>query len=560
MQRDPVARLLVADLDRDGDQDILLASTIGIHLLRNDGGNAHLGMRVELSALGMGSGKNNTFGIGSKLEIRAGELYQTRVVTAPVTHFGLGVHFKADVLRVQWPNGVPQTIYFPGTDQDVLEAQQLKGSCAFLYTWDGTHFRFVTDLMWRSALGMPLGIMGGKGGTGGNAYAAAGASREYVRIPGDALKSRNGRYVLQVTEELWETAYLDQLRLLVVDHPDSAQVFVDERFPPPSRTSGLRLYETVRHRAPLSAVDERGQDVLEDLREHDDRYVSSLTPQRYQGLTEPHALLLDLDRDAGQPGTVLVLRGWIFPSDASINVAVSQQHRVNAEPPVLEVRDTQGKWVSRGSIGFPSGKDKTMVIDLAGIFPTRDHHIRLRTNMQIYWDQAFVALNAEAAVRTLTVAPTSGDLHFRGFSRMYRRGGRYGPHWFDYDSVTKKSPWRSITGAATRFGDVRPLLDRSDDQYVIMVPGDETTVEFDAPAPPPAGWTRDFLLYSDGWIKDSDLNTAHGTTIEPLPYHAIASYPYVPGDAYPSDSARARYQREYNTRIIKRTRGAREER
>jgi hypothetical protein len=128
--------------------------------------------------------------------------------------------------------------------------------------------------------------------------------------------------------------------------------------------------------------------------------------------------------------------------------------------------------------------------------------------------------------------------------------------------VTTTSPWRPITGAATRFGDVLPLLNRSDDQYVIMVPGDETTIQFAALPAPPSGWTRTFFLYSDGWIKDSDLNTAHGTTIEPLPYHAIMSYPYGPRDAYPADSARVRYQREYNTRLIKRSppRGAREER
>ena len=160
-----------------------------------------------------------------------------------------------------------------------------------------------------------------------------------------------------------------------------------------------------------------------------------------------------------------------------------------------------------------------------------------------------------------TLSPTSGDLHYRGFSRMYRRGGRYGPHWFDYDSVAKESPWRTITGAATRFGDVQPLLERSDDQYVIMVPGDEVTVQFDAPAAaPPAGWTRDFILYSDGWIKDSDLNTADGTSIGPLPFHAIRSYPYAAGDAYPTDTARQRYEREYNTRVIKKNRGAPEER
>jgi len=299
------------------------------------------------------------------------------------------------------------------------------------------------------------------------------------------------------------------------------------------------------------------------LREHDDRYVSNLTPQRYQGLTEPHELILDLDANAGRPGTFLFLRGWIYPSDASINIALSQQHEVRPEPPVLEVRDARGRWVSRGSVGFPSGKDKTIVVDLSGIFPTADHHVRLRTNLQVYWNQAFVAddLNGggrggqestAAVARVTTLAPVSGDLHFRGFSRMYRRGGRYGPHWFAYDDVTTESPWRPITGAATRFGDVRPLLDRADDEYVVMVPGDEVAVEFDAPADAlPPGWTRTFLLYSDGWIKDSDLNTADGTTIDPLPYHAIKSYPYASGDAYPADSARQRYLREYNTRIIK---------
>ena len=553
-----IGPVLVSDLDGDGDPDILLGTSHGARFLRNDGGNTHLGMRIQLTALRSGSSKNNTFGIGSTVEVRAGELYQTRVVTDRLTQIGLGTHLKADVLRVQWPNGVPQTIYFPGTDADVLELQQLKGSCAFLYTWDGKQFRFVTDIMWQSALGMPVGIMGaGSREQGaGMAYAPAGASLEYVRIPGEALKPQNGRYVIQVTEELWETAYLDQLRLLAVDHPDSVDVFVDERFPP-MRGPALRLFQVVQRRAPLSAVNERGIDVLDALRENDYHYVSDLTPLKYQGLTEPHALVLELDERAGEPGTHLFLRGWIFPSDASINVALSQQHTLKSEMPVIEVRDARGQWVSRGMIGFPAGKDKTMVLDLGGIFPTKDHQIRVRTSMQVYWDQAFVAEGAGsgeqgAENRVTTLTPQSADLHYRGFSRMYRRGGRYGPHWFAYEDVTKESPWRPITGAATRFGDVRPLLDESDDRYIVMLPGDEATVQFDAAAakqpPPTAGWTRTFFLYSDGWIKDSDLNTAYGTTVEPLPYHAIKSYPYGPGDGYPADSARQRYLREYNTR------------
>ncbi len=544
--------ITVSDVDGDGDQDLFVADSAGVHLLRNDGGNANLAMQVQLFALRTGSGKNNNFGIGATIEMRAGEIYQTRVATGRVTHFGLGPHLKADVLRVQWPNGVPQTTYFPGTDQDVLELEQLKGSCAFLYTWDGKRYRFVTDVMWRSALGMPLGIMGGSRSA---TYAPAGASQEYLRIPGDALQPRHGRYSLQVTEELWETAYLDEIRLLAVDHPDSVEIFVDERFVPPGPVR-LRLFQAVRPRPPVSAIDDRGEDVLAALRERDDVYVSNLTPTHYQGLVEPHDLVLDLGEDAGRAGTFLFLRGWIYPTDASINVAVSQQTRVRTQMPSLEVRDAQGRWTTAiPSIGFPSGKDKTIVIGLAGKFPTKDHHVRIRTNMQIYWDHAFTSRDAPASpVHIAPLQPASADLHFRGFSRMYRRGGRYGPHWFAYEDVSKDSPWRPIEGAFTRFGDVLPLLRSADDMYAIMAPGDEVTVEFDAASAstPPPGWRRTFLLYSDGWIKDADLNTAFGNTVEPLPFHAIEAYPYAPGESYPTESVHQRYRREYNTRLGKR--------
>ena len=542
--------IVVADVDDDGDEDLVLTDATGApRLLRNDQGNANLAVNVELKGLRDGSGKNNAFGIGARVELRAGEIYQTRVATGRRTHFGLGPHLKADVVQVEWPNGLPQTIYFPGTDQDVVENETLKGSCAFAYTWDGKRFRFVTDAMWRSALGMPLGLMGGS-----SAFAPAGASQEYVRIPGDALQPRDGKYVMQLTEELWETAYADEVRLIAVDHPDSVDVFVDERFVPPGPVE-LKLFHVGTRSAPLSAVDDHGLDVLPALRDVDDVYVSNFTPTRYQGVVEPHDLVLDLGHTAGKADARLFLRGWIYPTDASINVALAQQPSIPMLPLSLETRDANGKWhVVVPNLGFPSGKDKTMVIDLAGKFPTTDHHVRLRTSMQIYWDQAFVAPSpSRRDVKLTTLAPVSADLHERGFSRMYRKGGRYGPYWFAYEDVTKESPWRPIDGAFTRFGDVLPLLRGADDMYIVMKPGDETTIQFDASSASnlPKGWTRDFLLYTDGWIKDSDLNTAFGTTVGPLPFHGVKSYPYGPSDAYPTDPPHQGYLREYNTRLVK---------
>jgi Flp pilus assembly protein TadD len=542
--------IAVSDVDGDGDEDLLLIDAAGApRLLRNDFGNSNLAVNVELKGLRNGSGKNNAFGIGARLELRAGEIYQTRIASGRVTHFGLGPHLKADVLRVEWPNGVPQTIYFPGGDQDVVEREMLKGSCALAYTWDGKRFRFVTDAMWRSALGMPLGLMGGS-----SAFAPAGASQEYLRIPGEALQPRDGRYVLQLTEELWETAYADEVKLLAVDHPDSVDVFVDERFVPPGAVT-LRLFQIARRQLPLSAIDERGNDVLPALRESDDVYVSNFTPTKYQGVVEPHDLILDLGDAAGRPDSFLFLRGWIYPTDASINVALGQQSAIKVAWPSLEVRDARGRWQKAiANIGFPSGKDKTMVVDLAGKFPTADHHVRIRTNMQIYWDQAFVSRDvAKGEAKTTTLTPVSADLHFRGFSRTYRRGGRYGPYWFAYDDVAKESPWRPIEGAFTRFGDILPLLRNADDMYVIMGPGDEATIQFDASSAKtlPRGWKRDFLLYTDGWIKDSDLNTAFGTTVGPLPFHGVQAYPYKSAETYPTDPQHERYLREYDTRVVK---------
>src|SRR5207253_2895150 len=105
------SRVVAVDYDRDGDLDLLVVAADGRpRLLLNDGGNANQYVKVELTALRTGSGKNNRFGIGSTLELRAGKLYEARVVTSPVTHFGLGQRLKADVLRVRWPNGVAQTV------------------------------------------------------------------------------------------------------------------------------------------------------------------------------------------------------------------------------------------------------------------------------------------------------------------------------------------------------------------------------------------------------------------------------------------------------------------
>jgi tetratricopeptide (TPR) repeat protein len=541
----------IFDYNDDGDLDLLLAGTDGtIHLLRNDGGNTNHFIKMELKGLRAGSAKNNHFGIGAKVEIRSGNLYQTMVVTDPKFLFGIGHRAVADVIRITWTNGVPQNIFFPGTDQALIEAQTLKGSCPFLYTWNGQEYVFVKDILWRSGLGMPLGIMGGN-----TAYAFADASDDYLKVPGEVLKPKDGKYSVQVTSELWETIYLDQLQLVAVDHPAGTDVFVPEQFSPPP-FPGYRLYNVENKIMPVSAVGNNGDDVLEIIRSKDDNYLSDFQTDKYQGTTEVHDLILDPGKTGKDGKLYIFLNGWIFPTDASINYALSQTTAMKVVPPVIQVLNKKGDWVNViDNLGFPQGKDKTVIAELTGKFLSSDHRIRIRTSMEVYWDYIFFATElSEALVVSTTMEPVAADLHYRGFSHSFRKGGRYGPHWFDYSKADKEAKWRDLPGNYTRYGDVLPLLTASDNKYIISNAGDEATVTFDETKLPPLkeGWKRDYMIRSVGWVKDGDLNTAFGNSVTPLPYHGMTSYPPSPKDKYPDDPELKKYQSEYNTRVVTR--------
>lgn len=543
--------ILTFDYNEDGDLDVVIAGVNGgIHLLRNDGGSNNHFVKIKLVGLRTGSGKNNYYGIGAKIEMRAGNLYQSAVVTTPNILFGLGPRSKADVIRILWTNGVPQNIFFPGTDQSLIEEQSLKGSCPFLYTWDGEKYVFVKDIMWRSALGMPLGIMGGDKTM---KYASPAPSVDYIKVPGELLKPQDGKYKIQVTGELWEAIYSDQIQLIALDHPDSIEVFVDERFMP-SPTPGFRLFQVGEKHSPVSATNKKGDNLLPFISKKDDNYISILKPTEYQGVTELTDLVLNLGDIDSSKNLTLFLNGWIFPSDASINASIAQSGRIKLVPPYIQSINKEGKWETIiDNLSFPMGKDKTIVVDLSGKVHASDARIRIRTNMEIYWDYIFYSNgNPSAPIHSNTLGPCYADLHYRGFSRTYRKGGRYGPHWFDYDSVSTGQKWRDLLGNYTRYGDVLPLLTAADDKYIIKNAGDETSIEFDAGSLPelPKGWKRDFLIHSVGWVKDGDMNTATGKTVLPLPFHGMSCYPYGSDESYPSDREHQDYLKEYNTRKV----------
>ena len=543
-----IEQVKTADLDNDGDVDIIIINDRGnVRIMRNDGGNLNNYLKVRLAGLRTGSSKNNYFGFGSKVEVKSGGLYQMRYVDKPVSHFGLGNRAGADVVRVLWSNGVPQNRFTPQNNQTIVETQILKGSCPYLYAWNGSEYAFVTDVLWPSALGMPLGIMAGE-----PLYAFPNSTDEYLRMPGEKVHARDGKYTLQFTTELWESPYLDNINLVVLDHPESVDVYINETFIPPPYPP-FRIYSVANKYLPLSAVDQLGNDLRNTVVAQDQEYTIHLTPATYQGITELHDLILDFGDLDHADSIFLFLQGWLFPTDASINVNISQASVTSLIFPQLQVINQDGNWETViDNLGFPKGKNKTMIFDLTSRFIVADYRVRIRTNMQIYWDHIFLATdvtNNDLAV--VKLQPDSADLHYRGFSMISRKD--FGsPHIPDYYNITTGQKWRDLTGTYTRYGDVLPLLLESDSKYVIMNAGDEISLEFIASDLPglPENWRRDFLFYNDGWLKDGDLNTAHGQTVEPLPFHGMSAYPYGFGDAYPTDSDYIEYMNMYNTRTV----------
>ncbi len=488
----------------------------------------------------------NSFGIGGEAEIRAGLLVQKQVIASPVIHFGLGEHPLAAVARIVWPNGGFQVEFDLSGDRSVIVLQRLLGSCPFLFTWDGSHMQFVADFMWGTPLGMYV-----------NAQAKGGflQTEERVKIRGDQLVPRDGCYDVRVTADLWETHFFDHLSLIVVDHPEDTDIFVDERFALAPTTPAIPVMTPPRPVA--RAVDDRGTDVTDIVRDIDGRYLDTFGRGLFQGVTRDHYVEVDLGDDAPTTGPVwLLASGWIHPTDSSLNVAIEQGSHDRPRPLTLEVPDGHGGWKTvRDDLGFPAGKNKTILIRLDGLGGNAAvaRHVRLRTNMEIYWDALRYAVGLdESRARQQRLNPATAELRFRGIS-LITRANESSPELPDYDTLVSRTQyWRDLLGLYTRYGDVRELLAKADDRYVIMNAGDEMALTFRAPDGPHPGWKRDFVWVSDGWTKDGNLNTRFSKTVLPLPAHELQSYDHPPG-RLEDDPVYQRFPgdwRKYHTRRV----------
>ena len=581
---EPLHGMRPADFDNDGDIDLLLFGADGIHplvwhqrefhlqdrLMHSDKGNQQVlvadfdtdgtpdvwadgqywrnettaGNWIAIDLLGLNSNRD---GIGTKVEVKTTNRLQKKELRGgsggpDVLHFGLAREDSVEFIRILWPGGVRQTeLATPARRRLELTELDRKGtSCPILYAWDGTQFRFVTDILG----GAIIGYLTAPG------HYNTPDTDEYVAL--DKIAPRDGRYVLKIANQLEEIIYLDALHLVAVDHPADVRVFPNERLLAAPPYPDFRLYPLKNLRPLQGAVDYRGKDIQHLLQSVDDNWYEGFELTSIHGYAREHSITLDVGDIAPDSHPVLLAHGWVDYAHSTSNWAAAQQG-LSLSPPRVEVPDERGDWITASTdMGCPAGLPKNMLFDLKGIFKSSDHRLRITTNAAIYWDQFQVASRVEAPLQIQRLLPSRSDLQWRGYPSHTAIKNTFAFR-YHYDRLQLEAEWGTHEGAFTRLGEVGELVQQADDRYVIMFHGDELTVEFSAAElmPLKPGLQRSFLLYADGFGKDMDFHSAHSLTVDPLPFHGMSSYPYPAAETYPATEAHLDYLLKYNTRYVK---------
>jgi tetratricopeptide (TPR) repeat protein len=606
--------IIAGDYDNDGAVDLLITQNHGpAVLLRNEGGNKNNSLRLALKGL-----NDNKSAIGAKVEVFSAGLRQKFEVygssgylgqNSPYLTIGLGQAKEADVVRMLWPTGVLQDEIEVAANevQNFTEMDRRGSSCPTLFAWDGHEYQLVGDMLGAGVVGhwiaagkdvldpqglkpaslqdlsgtaeavpfpKPISETNSHYQTNSKVVRNIARPTEAIKLERGSLREKDGKLSFRFMEPLEESVYLDQVKLLAVDHPADVDVYPNEYFAsnPPYPPFKVVISKNNEARPPAGAWDEHGHNVLPDLLAH--RYFGDFKVLSFMGFAEPHSLELDLGEPYRGGPLWLLMHGEIEYYSATSMYAADQASLQPFAPYVEALVATatstkngardKDEWVRVvDDMGFPAGGARTMTADLTGKLPPGTRRIRITTNLQIYWDNILISRtsqdnlqeqsrdqSASASARLTPVPLARAELSFHGFP-LKIEGQPPGNVKYIYEKASATGPYTRPAGAYTRYGDVRPLLEAIDDKFVVFGSGDEVALDFDPAKLPglPRGWVRDYFFVANGYEKDMDFYAYHGDTVDPLPFRDMRTYPY-PGQSFPSDAEHMNYLLEYNTRFM----------
>jgi tetratricopeptide (TPR) repeat protein len=558
-----VLRVSAADLTGDGVLEVLaVVEGRGLVVLASGARPTYASWHVLLQG-----GKDNRDAVGAVVEQYSGRLYQSRMVKeAGGLHLGLGREDRGELdgLRVRWPQGIIQAAAvdeFPapllasrGSCRTGLRQKEgLVSSCPFLYTRGRQGWRFVTDILGIAPLDewLPPGVKPRLD------------AEEYVRIEGGLLATHDGVLQLAVTEELRETAYLDRLELIVVEHPEATEVFTDESTRQPLY-GPLRLAVVERSAlsSPAAVRDEGGREVRGAVLEQDGRYLHAYRPSlpQWGGWVER----CGVEITTATPACALILSGRLAWYDSTVVYSLWQNGREWGPLSLERLGDGGGSETLVEDLGLLAGMDRSLVASLAHEPLPAGTRLRLSGQHRFLWDRVLLAAALEEVeldgprgrVRVASgelehhsVQVAAARLGFRGFSSPR---GRVALHeaTYDFEDAAPRDEYAPATGRATRYGDVTELLRAHDDLLVVIVCGDSVQVEFQAPPPAEPGRRRTYFLRVSGWAKEGSFHNPSGDDVEPLPLRNMSAYPPRPEEVR-RDEAYTTYIEEYQTRRVR---------
>ena len=468
-------------------------------LLRNVGANKNHFVRLDLTGLA-----DNKTALGVKVEVFANGLWQKwelagasgyQTQAPPQILVGLGQAPGIDLLRILWPTGVLQDeIDLPRQQVIAMkEADRRGSSCPVLFAWDGHKYKFVTDVIGAAVVGHWFTPTRRNTPNPG----------EWVKIDGANVAPVNGKISVRFMEPMEEVNYIDQLRMVAVDHPESVEVNPDERFLDDPPFASGRVVASAGTRLPVGAWDGEGRDVLDQLSRRDHVFASGFKALPYDGFANLHALTLDLgeieaeraaaaaddrlrellQRDialcrvaGGVEGDSAIRRGgaarWHMAADR-------RRCRISRRPGAHDRGGPDGQ-AAGGHAAHPADDE---FADLLG--PGADRSER------------------EMPRRATTEVPlAAATLHFRGYPKQIE-GASPGDLDYDYNLVSLSGPFQRERGNYTHFGDVTRCSRALTIVSSIFGSGEEIAAEFDASKSACAACALEArLLFLCQWVRE----------------------------------------------------------